>query len=37
MSDIIDYAMPCMKAEKALIRKLHEAMLARDYNEALSF
>ena len=32
--EIIDYAMPCMKAERAL-KKLHDAMLARDYNEAL--
>jgi hypothetical protein len=31
---VVDYAMPCMMAEKAL-KKLHEAMLARDYDKAL--
>lgn len=32
--ELVDYAMPCMMAEKAL-KKLHEAMLARDYDAAL--
>jgi len=31
---IVDYAMPCMMAEKAL-KKLHEAMLERDYDKAI--
>ena len=35
MSDIIDYAMPCMKAERAL-KKMHDAMLERNYDEALT-
>lgn len=34
MSEIIDYAYPCMMAEKAL-RNLHEAMLLKKYDEAL--
>lgn len=34
MSDLIDYAMPCMKAERAL-KKLHDAMLLKDYDAAL--
>ena len=31
---IVDYAYPCMKAEKAL-KQLHEAMLNRNYDAAL--
>ena len=31
---IVDYAYPCMMAEKAL-RKLHDAMLRKDYDDAL--
>lgn len=31
---IVDYAYPCMMAEKAL-RDLHEAMLANNYDKAL--
>lgn len=31
---IVDYAYPCMMAEKAL-KQLHEAMLAKKYDEAL--
>lgn len=31
---LIDYAMPCMMTERAL-RKLHDAMLLRDYDTAL--
>ena len=34
MKDLIDYAMPCMKAEKAL-KRLHDAMLRKDYDAAL--
>lgn len=33
--EIVDYAYPCMLAERAL-KKLHEAMLARNYDEAMS-
>lgn len=32
--EIVDYARPCMMAEKAL-KDLHNAMLERDYNAAL--
>lgn len=32
--EIVDYAYPCMMAEKAL-KKLHEAMLMKRYTEAL--
>lgn len=32
---IIDYAYPCMMAEKAL-KDLHNAMLARDFEQAIS-
>ena len=31
---MIDYAYPCMMAEKAL-KALHEAMLANDYEKAI--
>lgn len=31
---LIDYARPCMMAEKAL-KELHEAMLMKKYDEAL--
>lgn len=31
---MIDYAYPCMMAEKAL-KKAHNAMLERDYDEAI--
>jgi hypothetical protein len=34
MKELVDYAMPCMNAERAL-KKLHDAMLDRDYDEAL--
>lgn len=34
MSEIVDYAYPCMMAEKAL-KDLHEAMLRRQYDEAI--
>ena len=34
MSDMIDYAMPCMKAERAL-KQLHDAVLRKDYDAAL--
>jgi hypothetical protein len=33
--EIVDYAYPCMMAERAL-KKLHDAMLARKYDEAMS-
>jgi len=33
-ADIVDYAYPCMMAEKAL-KDLHAAMLRNDYDEAL--
>lgn len=33
---LIDYASPCMKAERAL-KNLHEAMLMRNYEEALKW
>lgn len=33
---MIDYAYPCMMAEKAL-RDLHAAMLAGEYDQALEF
>lgn len=32
--EIVDYAHPCMMAEKAL-KELHEAMLMKKYDEAL--
>lgn len=31
---VIDYAYPCMMAEKAL-KNLHNAMLAKDYSQAV--
>ena len=31
---VVDYAYPCMMAEKAL-RNLHNAMLRKDYDDAL--
>jgi hypothetical protein len=31
---VVDYAAPCMKAERAL-KDLHEAMLERKYDEAI--
>lgn len=34
--DIIDYARPCMMAERAL-KDLHNAMLAKDYNKAIEY
>lgn len=34
MTQLIDYAHPCMMAEKAL-KELHEAMLMKRYDEAL--
>jgi hypothetical protein len=34
MSNLIDYAMPCMKAESAL-KRLHDAMLNKKYDDAL--
>lgn len=34
MSELIDYAHPCMMAEKAL-KELHEAMLMKKYDAAL--
>ena len=33
---LIDYAYPCMKAERAL-KDLHEAMLMHKYDEAIEF
>lgn len=33
---LIDYALPCMKAERAL-KDLHEAMLMHKYDEAIQF
>lgn len=33
---LIDYAAPCMKAERAL-KNLHDAMLDRKYDEALKW
>lgn len=33
-AELIDYARPCMMAEKAM-KKLHEAMLMKQYDEAL--
>jgi hypothetical protein len=33
---LIDYAAPCLKAERAL-KDLHEAMLMRDYEQAIHF
>jgi len=33
MTDIVDYAMPCMLAEKAL-KELHLAMLENDFDKA---
>ncbi len=33
-AELIDYAYPCMMAEKAM-KDLHEAMLMKRYNEAL--
>ncbi len=33
---LIDYAMPCMNAERAL-KDLHNAMLERKYDEAIQF
>jgi len=33
---VVDYAAPCMKAERAL-KDLHEAMLMRDYEQAIHF
>jgi len=32
--EIIDYAYPCMMAERAL-KKAHDAMLENDYDEAI--
>lgn len=32
---IVDYAMPCMMAEKAL-KKTHEAVLAKDLDQAIA-
>lgn len=34
MSEIVDYAYPCMMAEKAL-KELHNAMLNHDYATAM--
>lgn len=34
MNEIVDYARPCMMAEKAL-KELHEAMLKQDYARAM--
>ena len=34
MKDLIDYALPCMNAERAL-KRLHDAVLRKDYDEAL--
>jgi hypothetical protein len=31
---LVDYAAPCLKAERAL-KDLHEAMLMRDYEQAI--
>lgn len=33
--EIIDYAMPCMMAERYL-KKVHDAVLRSDYDEAIS-
>jgi hypothetical protein len=33
---LVDYAAPCLKAERAL-KDLHEAMLMRDYEQAIHF
>jgi hypothetical protein len=33
---LIDYAAPCIQAERAL-RDLHEAMLMRNYEQAIHF
>jgi hypothetical protein len=35
IANLIDYARPCMMAEKAL-KQLHEAMLMKKYEEALN-
>jgi len=34
IAEVIDYAYPCMMAEKAL-KELHQAMLNNDYDAAL--
>lgn len=34
MTELVDYARPCMMAEKAL-KELHEAMLLKKYDDAL--
>ena len=34
ITELVDYAYPCMMAEKAL-RELHDAMLRKDYDVAL--
>lgn len=33
-NEVIDYAYPCMMAERAL-RELHQAMLAKEYDAAI--
>ena len=35
MSEIVDYAMPCMMAERSL-KKAHDCVLARKYDEAIT-
>lgn len=34
--NVIDYASPCMKAERAL-KDLHKAMLEQDYEKAIDY
>ena len=34
MNNLVDYAMPCMKAERAL-KKTHELVLLKKYDDAL--
>lgn len=34
MTNIVDYALPCLMAEKAL-KRLHDAVLLKDYDSAL--
>jgi hypothetical protein len=35
IEQIVDYAMPCMNAERAL-KRTHDAVLARDLDQAIS-
>ena len=36
VEEIIDYAWPCMCAEKAL-KQAHQAMLSKDYDKAIDY